>query len=216
MVRQVRAVSIVDAIAEDLRTRLFTGQLKKNAQLTEASVSTMYEIARPTAKAAIEKLVGEGLLVRGPHKTARVPALGADDIRDIYWSREYLESVAIRRLAGKSEVPESVYLAEREVVRARDAGVPIIEPDMRFHLSLVESLQSPRITKAYESLIVEVRLCWSQIEGQQLFSSDLMCQEHEKLLEFISAGDTDAALVALADHLGRSRERLAAVLTQDA
>ena len=73
MALRVQPLSIVDAIADDIRGNLFNGALPGSTQLTEAEVATTYDVARPTAKAAIEKLVAEGLLLRGTHKTARVP-----------------------------------------------------------------------------------------------------------------------------------------------
>ena len=76
MAGRIAAVSIVDAVASDLRSRIFAGELGSGDALTESEVASAYDVARPTAKAAIEKLVAEGLLDRGTHKTARVVELG--------------------------------------------------------------------------------------------------------------------------------------------
>ena len=57
MAQRVTATSIVDAIAIDLRTRLFAGELTPDVPLTETEIAMSYDVARPTAKAAIEKLV---------------------------------------------------------------------------------------------------------------------------------------------------------------
>jgi len=64
---RIAAVSIVEAIAADLRSRVFSGELGSGEALTETDVASTYEVARPTAKASIEKLVAEGLLDRGTH-----------------------------------------------------------------------------------------------------------------------------------------------------
>ena len=50
---RVEALSIVDALAAELRQRVFSGDLTHSDALTEAEVARTYEVARPTAKAAI-------------------------------------------------------------------------------------------------------------------------------------------------------------------
>jgi DNA-binding GntR family transcriptional regulator len=57
------------------------------AALAEVSVAQMFDVARPTAKAAIEQLVHVGQLRRMRNKTARVPLLNANDVADLYLSR---------------------------------------------------------------------------------------------------------------------------------
>jgi DNA-binding GntR family transcriptional regulator len=205
----VAATSIVDAIAADLRTRLFSGELSADTPLTETDMATSYNVARPTVKAAIERLVAEGLLVRGLHKTARVAALGPAAVSDIYRSRAYLESEILRRLARKRLVPAEAVAANAEIGRLSE-GTPIdlIEPDIRFHLSLIDAVGSDRMSKMYRSLMSEVRLCMNRVQSLGLLAPGLIHAEHEQILKLIAAGEGDAAAALLDDHLGRARERL--------
>src|ERR1700722_18898442 len=122
MAEQVRALSIVDAVAENLRRKLFAGDLGEEAFLTEARVASMYDIARPTARAAVERLVAAGLLVRGPHKTARLRTWGPDDVRDLYLSRRVFETEVVRRLALLGGVPEGLRAANDELRQIRNQG----------------------------------------------------------------------------------------------
>jgi DNA-binding GntR family transcriptional regulator len=147
-------VSIVEAIASDIRARVFSGELPALHALTETEVASSYDVARPTAKAAIEKLVAEGLLARGVHKTARVTDLGPESVRDIYQARAYLESEVLRRLASGKTVPEEAVRANNDIA-ALKTGAPldVVEPDMRFHTSLVDALGNQRISKMYLSLV---------------------------------------------------------------
>ena len=55
-----------------------------------------FDVARPTAKAAIEQLVPIGLLRRLRNKTARVPLLDAADVADLYLSRGVIERAVVR------------------------------------------------------------------------------------------------------------------------
>ncbi|GEB20138.1 GntR family transcriptional regulator [Paenarthrobacter aurescens] len=213
---RVSAVSIVDAIAADLRSRIFSGDLGPGHTLTETDVATTYEVARPTAKASIEKLVPEGLLERGTHKTARVVELGPGAVRDIYLARAYLESEVLRRLAAKKEVPEAAIQANRDIA-ALQSGTPldVVEPDMRFHTSLIDAVGNERISRMYRSLVGEVRMCMVRVQTLHLLDTSLIHEEHQKILELIESGQPDAAAALLDKHLGRARERLAAAMERE-
>lgn len=213
MAGRITAVSIVDAIATDLKSRIFSGELGSGHTLTETDVASSYEVARPTAKASIEKLVAEGLLDRGTHKTARVVELGPDSVRDIYLARAYLESEVLRRLARTKEVPEAAEQANRDIA-ALQTGAPldVIEPDMRFHTSLIDAVGNERISRMYRSLVGEVKLCMVRIQSLHLLDTALIQAEHQRILELIKAGEGEAAAELLDEHLGRARERLVAAM----
>ena len=217
MAGRISAVSIVEAVASDLRGRIFSGELASSQALTETDVAGSYEVARPTAKAAIEKLVAEGLLVRGVHKTARVADLGPESVRDIYLARAYLESEVLRRLAAGRTVPAGAVQANQEIA-ALTTGAPldVVEPDMRFHSSLIDAVGNERISKMYSSLVAEVRLCMSRVQSLHLLDTALIQAEHQKLLELIEAGQGEEAALLLDQHLGRARERLVAAMGGEA
>lgn len=214
---RISAVSIVEAVASDMRQRIFSGELASAHALTETDVAASYEVARPTAKAAIEKLVAEGLLVRGVHKTARVADLGSDAVRDIYLARAYLESEVLRRLAAGRTVPAGAVQANSEIA-ALTSGAPldVVEPDMRFHTSLVDALGNDRISKMYSSLVAEVRLCMSRVQSLHLLDTALIQAEHQRMLELIGAGKGEDAARLLDEHLSRARERLVAAMGGEA
>ena len=206
----VSAVSIVDALAIELRDRVFSGELTQKDTLTEAEVSRMFEVARPTAKAAIEKLVGEGVLTRSAHKTARVPTLGPDDVRDIYRTRARLESGVLVELARSGLIPLEAVQANLDIEALTDSTpLSIVEPDMRFHASLVNAIDSPRTSRMFQSLVSEIRLCMVQVQGKNLLTTESILTEHRLILSAIESGDGALAMDILATHLGRARERLA-------
>lgn len=213
MARVKGITSVVDAIAQDVRRQVFEGKLARSELLTEASVSETYEVARPTAKAAIEKLVSEGLLVRDAHRSARVPVLDAADARDIYRTRADVEGIVLRRLAARRAVPDEARRANAEIAALGDASaLDVVEPDMLFHTSLVDAMGSARLSRVYLNLASEVRLCMAQVQGNSLLSTALIHAEHARLLELIEAGDGDGVVALLERHLARARERLVGVL----
>jgi len=209
VVRHIVVTSVVDAITEDLREQVVNGELPPGSPLTELDVSTRYEVARSSARAAIERLTSEKVLVRRNHKTARVVELGPDDVRDIYNTRIYLESEVLRRLAGLRRVPVSSRTANSEIAELwRGGSYQIVDPDMRFHTGLIDSVDSARTSAAYHSLAFEVKLCMAQLQGRQALSPQIIVAEHARILELIELGDADGAAAMLDEHLSRARELL--------
>ena len=194
---KVAAVSIIDAVSEDLRRRVLSGELEPETPLAEVEVADSYQVARPTAKAAIENLVRERLLERSAHKTARVVRLAPEDARDIYRARAIIESEVLRRLAADRRVPDAARVANAEIAALADASPrEIVEPDMRFHRSLVDALASARTSMVYDSLASEVVFCMSQVQGASLLPTSTIVAEHDRLLELIAQGEGDAAAAA--------------------
>jgi DNA-binding GntR family transcriptional regulator len=207
---RIAVVSIIDAVTEDLRGRVLSGELEPGTPLVEVEIAEEYEVARPTAKAAIENLVRERLLERSAHKTARVVRLTPDDARDIYRTRQIVESEVLRTLARERRVPDTARAANREIAALVDASPrEIVEPDMRFHRSLIDALGSARTSRLYGALASEVVFCMSQVQGAALLPTQTIAAEHDRLLELVEAGDEDGAAALLAAHIGRARERLA-------
>jgi DNA-binding GntR family transcriptional regulator len=211
--RNIVVTSVVDAVVDDLKALVLSGELAPGTALTEIDVAARYEVARATAKAAIERLVGEKVLARKTHKTARVVTLDAADIRDVYRTRTYLESEVLRRLAARRLVPDRARVANAEIAALWAGGsYDIVDPDMAFHTSLVGSLDSPRTSAIYETLAFEVKLCMAQLQGTQRLSPEIIVAEHTRILELIEAGDADGVAAMLDEHLSRARELLAEAL----
>ena len=232
VVRELRTVSAVDAVGDDLRRRMFAGELVGGELLKEAVVGGEYGVSRSTAKAAIEKLTAEGLLERSANRSARVPRLTAADVHDIYRTRLRLESSALRELAAARHAPREAAEADArvraagaagaagaepsvggaEVVREPGSAIASVEPDMRFHAALVEAIGSERLERMYGSLVDEARLCMVQVQGRSLLAVDRIADEHDEILRRLAAGDAGGAVEVLTAHLTRASERLEAAL----
>lgn len=209
----LRVVSVVDAIADNLRDAILDGELRPGTALTEVDVAGRFDVARPTAKAAIEKLVSDSLLERPNHKTARVRRLGPDDVRDIYRTRATIESEVLRQLALTGTVPEGTREANNVIRSLDDASAfAVVKPDMAFHTALIDGLASERTSRLYRILASEVTLCMAQVQGHHLLDKKLIVAEHDGLLDLVAAGDGTGAAALLAIHLGRARERLVGLL----
>lgn len=205
MARSLTAYSLVDALTDSLRDRLLT-ELAPGASVGESEIAREYEVSRPTAKAAIERLVQEGLLRRDIHRSARVPVLSADDVTDLYFTRSCLESEVMRRLAATATVPADARQANRELRDAVGDGrlSALVEPDIRFHRILVDVLHSTRLSRLHAGIMSETRLCMTQVQANHLLDPAIIVAEHTAILDAIAQSDPHRAATELGTHLDRA------------
>ncbi len=206
--------SLVDALYAEIRERILTGEVPAGTPVTEMDLATQYSVARPTAKASMERLILEGLLHRGSHKTARVPVLDADDLRDLYHTRGLLEREVVMELAAQGLVPEQ---ARKSLDQLRDASGPsgpsvteVVNLDMAFHSELVGAIHSPRLNRLYRFLAGEVRLSMAQLQANHLLSASRIASEHAAILECIERADVAGAAASVTRHIEQASARLIA------
>jgi DNA-binding GntR family transcriptional regulator len=200
--RSLQVVSTLDALSDSLRRRLLEGELEPGTALGEVELASEYGVARPTARAAIQSLVAEGLLRREPNRSARVPELTADDVRDLFYVRMPLELQVVSTLVERRLRPPAAEEAVRrlEELPRRAPWDEVVEADMDFHTALVEATESPRLERVYASLQAEIRLCMVQLRPAY-DDTAVVAAEHRELLEAIVAGPKRAVVRLITEHL---------------
>ena len=207
---QLRVSSIIDAVEQSLRDQILDQGIPVGAAVRETDVARTFEIARPTAKAAIERLVAARLLRRDAHKSARVPSLSADDVRDLYLTRSLIESGMCRRLAEKSHVPSEATAAIDDMRALLPDATPrqFVEPDIRFHRAIADQAGGTRLRRIHVALMEEMHLCMARAQAHHLVSPAVILTEHEEIADAIAGGNADTAADLLHEHLERACEAL--------
>lgn len=203
------------AVYEAMRERILSQREPPGSTVTEKAVAERFRVARPTAKAALERLVAEGLLRRSTHKTARVPELDRDDIVDLYANRAILEEAALRLLAAGSRAPADAVAAQNTIRTAAggptddpaDAG-PLARADIAFHRALVEAQPSRRLARLHALLMGEIELCTGQVLSHRLLALDDVIAQHQGILDAVSDGNVELAGRLTRDHIEGARDRL--------
>jgi DNA-binding GntR family transcriptional regulator len=211
MVIELGAQTVVDALSNAVRNEVLTGDLPAGSRVTEHEVAARYGVARPTAKAAIERVVQMGILRRTANKTARVPLLSSSDIADLYRSRIFFERDVVVQLAERSIVPEPAERALESMKRAIEANsLPdAVGSDIGFHTALVNGLGSTRISRMYDTIVGEAHLCMAQEQSVGVIEPEHNYTEHLALLDAIRSGNKNRAESLLLKHLTGAAERLA-------
>ncbi len=196
-------LSTTDALIDALREQILAGEIAAGTPLPEAEIATRFGVARPTVRAAIQALVHEGLLQRERNRSACVPRLTPDDVRDLFVIRKAIELYAVATLAERGLRPLA---AERELERHEAAGPDtpwseVVAAVRGFHRGIVEAIESPRLTRLNRSLEAEVRLCIAQIRQEQGGAPAERATEHRQIFEAIVRGDAERARRLMEEHL---------------
>jgi DNA-binding GntR family transcriptional regulator len=206
---QLDTVSTVDAAANVLRELILDGRLEPGARLREAEFAERLGIARHSFRAATQILVSEGLLRREPNRGVHVPVFEPDDLIDVFRLRTALEVEAVRLVIAADRVPEAAEESVRELSGLGDDAPwrAVVEPDMRFHRSIIEASGSERLVRAYATVHSEVLLCLVWLRPHYDRPSQVAA-EHEELIAAIRGGDADRAEVLFRAHLTEAAENL--------
>lgn len=202
-----------EAVYHALRRAIINQEHPAGSVITESAVAATYGVARPTAKAAINRLGDERLVIQEPHRSARVTRFDATSVHDLYCARALVEEAALRDVARLGVVSERA-LDLQEQMRAlasRSHLAPYAHEDIGFHRALVVSSGSPRLARMHEQLISEVELCMGRLQHFHLLHVDEIVREHDAIIDAIQLRDVELTAARIKAHILNARNR---VLTQ--
>lgn len=159
---------------------------------------------------AFQRLIQEGLLVTQPARGVCVPLLDAKDIADVYLARQILETAAAHILVETAS-PEALHDLDSALAELRKAPasdwVRLAQCDLRWHATLVRGTRSKRLSRMFDTLSAETRLCMLALEPYYP-DPRAMVIEHGEIVRAIAEGDGDRAALLLERHMNDSVERL--------
>ncbi|MBH0117069.1 GntR family transcriptional regulator [Salinibacterium sp. NG253] len=198
------AAVLPETVAQKLRADIIAQRDAPGSAITESAVALRFGVARPTARIAIDRLVADGILRREAHRAARVPELSYDDVLDLFDTRSIVETAAMGALAEAGAIPAEALAAHRALTATDDFA----HHDIQFHRALVAGQPSTRLTRLHELLMGEVELCIGQVQSAHLITAHEVAEQHQGILDAITAGDAASAERLTRDHILGARDRL--------
>ena len=200
-------------ITERLREGILAGLYSQGDQLNEVELARRFGVSRGPLREAMQRLIQVGLLENRPHRGVFVPELTDEDLADIYFAREAIETAALGRIMAVGQAATVSRRLTAEIDRmvaalARGDWDTVVEHDMRFHTRLVDSADSRRLSRMYSVLIAETRLCLHMLVSGFAGRKDFI-EEHVALVERLVAEDAAGAQHAIRKHLHEPLKNLA-------
>jgi len=196
-----------DNAYEILKQRVIGGTYAPGAQLKEEHIARELEISRTPIRAALKRLVDDGLATADPNRGVRAAEWTDFDIEETFDLRGLLESHG----AGLAARRGGLALADRlddlneqmdKAIAAGDGGPPerLQEINSQFHHAILEASGSPRLRSMLAGVIdmpIVIRSHFISTRQDKLQS----LQHHRDLAAAIRAGDPELARQVMSLHL---------------
>lgn len=193
-----------DSSYEALRQAIVRGDIAPDARLVESDISATFAMSRGAVRTALIRLEQEGLVVREPHRGARVRKVSDEEAVEILQARAVLEGLAARQAAERIDDAGAALLQaclarQRELLEAGDLlGASDANADL--HATLLEISghgTALRLIRALNSQTVRYQYRTILIPGRPAAS----VAEHAAIVEAVVAGRPEKAESAMRRHL---------------
>ncbi len=206
-----RPQSLGDRVYQTLREHICSGWLPSGQPLQEASVAALLGVSRTPVREALSRLASQGLL-DSQGRSFVVPALNETDIDDIYELRLLLEPEALRQAASRSRDrhqlrPLRNELAAMKAAHAVNDSDAFMQANYRYRAAWLALVHNQRLLRAIELYADHVRYLRALTLGNPL-TRKIVLRGLERLAAALSAGEADAVMSAMRDHLSEARRIL--------
>jgi DNA-binding GntR family transcriptional regulator len=195
--------SLNSAAADKLREAIVTGAIAPGVRLTEVALASRMALSRGTIRAALHRLVTEGLVVQRPYAGWEVSSLTARDAWELYTLRGALEALAARLAAKNMDATKRHTLLEAferlKVAAGSDDPKAITDADLGVHKTIVSLSGHRRLAEQYALVEHQVRMYIASTNAR-LPRRDLVVQEHEGFVQAVARGDADEAERLACEH----------------
>ena len=187
-----------------LRGAIVRGDIAPDARLVESDLSTAFDMSRGAVRTALIRLEQDGLVVREPHRGARVRRVSDDEAVEILQARAVLEGLAVRQAAERIDDAgvarlQACLARQRELLEHGDLlGASDANADL--HATLLElsgHATAVRLIHTLNAQTVRYQYRTILIPGRPAAS----VAEHAAIVEAVVAGRAAEAELAMRRHL---------------
>jgi DNA-binding GntR family transcriptional regulator len=200
------APSLREQIVDRLRANLLSGHIPEGESLTEQELSERFAASRTPIREALQQLTYEGLLEGRRFAGVRVTRQPATAIVEFAVTiRRSVETFAVRSYFHEFGEPEFRQWGEildrmRAGCVARDYRA-IAEHDIAFHRALVRRAYARELEGVWISLLSGVRRHFLDTHRTNYPDPLAIHAEHVAMVDVFRAGDLEAALQTLENHI---------------
>ncbi len=205
-------ITSADKTFFQLRSDIVEGLIPSGSKLSETELSTKYAVSRAVVREAINRLASSHLVERKSNIGARVVALSADGLVQLYQVRESLEGMAARLAAANmtdDEIDELNQLLNRQFQEVKDGKSYYQEAgDLDFHYRIIVGSKNDHlISMLLNGIYHLVRMYRVQLgmAGPRVTTA---FDEHKHIVQAISNRDQELAEMLMRRHILYSKNNI--------
>jgi DNA-binding GntR family transcriptional regulator len=196
-----------------LKQRLVAGSYPPGAQRKEEPIARELGLSRTPVRAALKRLIDDGLATMDAGRGARVAEWTDADIMETYHLRGLLEAHAAQRTAERRDpaVLATLDALNREMAAALVQGGADMMPKLqainsRFHRAILDGSASPRL-KQLLATIIDMPIVVRSFFVSTRSDLEQSLQHHRDITVAIASGDAGLAAHAMQLHLRLAAHR---------
>ncbi len=202
---RVRRPSLAELAYESLSASILSGEIPGGTQLKETHLAEQLGMSRAPIREAFKRLADDHLVVERPRYGVFVQEFTANDIADIYNVRVAIESIAARLFIreGASTEPLRGLVAEMRDAAARDDTPAVVAVEVRFHETLCQLSGNAYADAVFQSLKGPIHMAMG-LDDRAYVTLEQIVVEHEPVIAALEAGDEEAAVAVITEHITTS------------
>lgn len=196
-------------ISGHIREQIVQGLFHPGEQINESVLAAQLRTSRGPLREALQRLCQEGLLVSRRNRGVFVRELSAEDVKEVYFAREAIETAAAKSLlgGGDAQIKKTCRVLDGIIkdLAKQVAGSDwpsIARTDLEFHKAFVAGAENNRLSRIYETLAAESIMCILNLEVSYP-RADVLVYEHQNIADLLKARDRDGLLGAIEEHMER-------------
>lgn len=206
------------AVYRSLYRAIIEQALRPGTRLPEDTIGDQFGVSRTIVRQALVRLQAEGLVETKANRGAFVATPSLEEARQIFELRHCLEREVVRRLIDRISMigldSLDAHVLTEERVRGKD-GPASVRLAGEFHIIMAELTGNVILARYVAEIVSRCSLILATYSRSH--SSDCAVDEHRHIIRAIRAGDAEAAMAIMSEHLGavEERARLAEEKTHD-
>ncbi len=209
IVTSKNGASVTDTIAEQLRNNINNCVYQYEHFITEAEISSQFQVSRTPAREALNTLCQEGLLVKIPRKGYTIKKLTLAELQQLCQYRSILECGAVEhaiRYGSDSELERISELANKKIdMDDSNFYNQYNDLNFKFHLSISRITKNTYLISALENVMNLLRRDLL-IDGH--LNLELALNTHIQIANALKKRDLEQARRITADQIDFVEKRL--------
>lgn len=199
----VDASRLSEQTHEHLLSLIETGELRPGDLLEERALAARLSVSRTPIRAALSRLVGEGLVDRAPNGLLTVTELGLEDFAQLIQFRRLLEGEAALQAAGKIPEAELGSLIDRieEAMASPDPSAHW-RLDDELHALVARYCANRWLGRSVTTVRRLIRMCNVEKLPHRFNET---CMEHLAILRALQESNGDLARECMRNHIDQVR-----------
>lgn len=214
--RKPKPKSLMREVAyERFKAQLFKRNLVPGQFVSQGELCALLDVSLGPTREALKRLEAESLVRLIPQRGIQIADIGVTLIREAFEFRTILEAAAVRRF---TETADDATLAriedETRAMMERLAPGNVVDTrlldqalqvDWSLHNLMVEAMGNRILINAHQQNFDKIRMI--RLHGRSPRYLPLAMEEHLVIITALRRRDPDAAVAALAAHLGAAQRR---------